>query len=123
MMNKKRAGQTKQSELPCPVCGERVATTTVCRDGSGAMRTLSSRPGELTTCEPCGRLLEYGGRIGALTLKRAPRDRVRAFRELERDTVEEPRFPELVAYVIKFRIMPPSSGTMRLRYFCRSRRD
>ena len=65
-------------------------------------------------------MLEYGGRPGALTIQRARPERVRAFRELERDRPAHLELPALVDYVMQFRTMPTqaadqTAGTIRFK--------
>jgi hypothetical protein len=124
-MAKRQYGRSKKQQLRCSICGQRIEAQTTIRSRSGVVRTLSARPGDLTECEQCGSMLEYGGCIGALTVHRASPERVRAFQELENEGPAHRDIPSLVEYVLKFRRMPsherPStSGAMRFRFVLRS---
>jgi hypothetical protein len=117
-----RFNNQKEPKLRCPACSYRLEAKTIVRTCSGASRTLSAAPGELTQCPHCKSMLEYGEQHGSLTVERARPQRVRAFEELERETPGALRLPELIAYVKRFRTMPPKSpapqdGTIRFRYF------
>jgi hypothetical protein len=106
MKNTGKCGDTKQKNLRCPKCGNPIETETFLRTRFGAIRSMSAAPGELTRCEHCPLMLEYGGRPGALTVQRARPERVRAFQERERERPAQLELPALVDYVVKFRTMP-----------------
>jgi hypothetical protein len=110
----------KKRTLRCPACGSRVETQTVVQN-SGVREILCATPEELTQCEHCPEMLEYGGRPGALTLQRARPERVQAFRELERERPNHIELPALLEYVSRYRTMPTQTadrtpGTIRLAF-------
>jgi len=116
---KRQRTENKAERAPrCPICGRRIEAKTTVRDRSNAVHQLRAKPGELTQCQ-CGSVLEYSGSSGELTLKRASAERVRAFRELERERPSHMELPAVVKYVWKFRTMPSqtadqTSGRIRL---------
>ena len=125
MKKTQKFGSKKQQILRCPVCKGQLETKTTVRTRSGVTRTLNSEPGELTQCHHCKSMLEYGGLPGKLNIERARPERVRAFLDLMRETPSDMRLAELVAYVKKFRRMPPATlaadnGAVHFRYFFRS---
>lgn len=116
-----RFNSKKRQALRCPVCKAQVKTTTSVPTRSGATRTLSSKPGELTECSHCKSMLEYGGLRSNLSVQRAKPERVRAFQELARETPDDMSLAELVDYVKKFRTTPsissvPVNGIIRFRF-------
>jgi hypothetical protein len=119
-MSKTQSANRQDTKLRCPVCSQRLETTTTVRDAAGAARTLSALPGELTECEQCGSVFEYGGRPGELKVTRARPERVIAFRELARDKADHTSFQKMVAYVAKYRMTPRASELARFRYSCRN---
>src|SRR5579863_7042888 len=117
--------ESGSNNLRCTVCTSPIESSTTVATRSGAKRVLSAVPGELTECERCHAMLEYGGRPGALTLHRARPDRVQSLRELEKEGPNEPGLPALVAYVMRYRTMPRNTvegraGTTRFTFFLRS---
>jgi hypothetical protein len=123
-MPKTRDRAISKAQIRCPHCGRPLETNTTVRTAPGAGRTFSAEPGELTICE-CGKMLEYHGQPGKLTLKLARPDRVRAFRELERECSARVQLSTVVEYVRTFRSMPHEklsriSGTARFAVLLRS---
>jgi transcription initiation factor IIE alpha subunit len=116
---KKQPATSDRTKLRCPVCGNRLETTTTIRDGSGTARIISSRPDELTECEKCESMLEYSGRPGELRVMTARPERASAFRELARDEADHASFQKMVAYVVKYRMRPHASGMARFHFSCR----
>jgi hypothetical protein len=123
-MAKGRTFRLRNEQVRCPFCGERLETQTRVQTRSGQVRTLSADPGEMTRCR-CGKMLEYGGRIGALTVHRASPERVRAFLKLANEAISHRKIPALIEHVHKFRRMPndehlSTSGVIRFRFELRS---
>ena len=124
-MRNKQKQESRSKRLRCPACTGPIESSTIVRTRSGAKGVLSAAPGELTECEHCHAMLEYGGRPGELTLYRARPNRVQAFRALEKERANALELPALVAYVMRYRTMPRktvegSAGTTRLTFFLRS---
>jgi hypothetical protein len=123
MKKTKGSVETKRKTLRCLVCGRRIETQTIVKTRSGARRSLSAAPGELTQCD-CRTWLEYGGSPGDLHVKCALPERVQAFRELERERPHHSEVPAILEYVRKHRTMPRRvtdgmSGAIRFTFVMR----
>jgi hypothetical protein len=108
MSKKERGILRKKRGLRCPVCRKFVDNPSNLGDVdlTEEDRLLLPQAGDLTECCHCEAMLEYGGDVTLLTLHPAPQKRVDAFNALTRDTPDEPNFPELITYVMKYRQMP-----------------
>jgi hypothetical protein len=70
-------------------------------------------------------MLEYTGGIGALAVRCASPERVRAFQELEKEGPKHLDVPAVIRYMHEFRRMPSdehrsTSGAIRFRFVLRS---
>jgi hypothetical protein len=117
MAKKETILQKNECRLLCPVCGEKVDhAVTMLSSVQGEELYFVPEPGELTECDHCLAMLEYGGTRSALALHVAPRQRVKQFHKFTREGSREPSLPELLEYVKRFRRMPErSSHACRLR--------
>jgi hypothetical protein len=109
-MKKPFSRRSKEGKLRCPACHEFMAY--IAEGGAFGQKSevALSQPGELTECEHCGTMLEFSGDDPASpVVRRARPERVRWFNRLAQE--EELSIPELIAYVRKYRLMPPGLVT------------
>jgi hypothetical protein len=101
------------SRLRCPICHQRLGFNTHRQGLADRINSsLSPLPGDLTQCDHCLTMLEYGGELISLTLHQASRKRVEEFNKLSRDGYRQPRISELINYVNKYRQMPKRSSDL-----------
>ena len=107
-MSKKQPNmQRKEGGLRCPVCRRFINYIPEIRGfGLAWEDVMLPKPGDLTACDHCGAMLEFGGVPTSLTLRPARQERIDAFNELGREAAPEPSFPTLVEYVRKYTRMP-----------------
>jgi hypothetical protein len=107
MSKKNRNVRKKELKPRCPECHKPIGFVadrlTV---GLDRACPLLPGPGDLTQCDHCLAMLEYGGDPTSLTLKLAPRERVELLNNLTREGLREPSVPELIDYVRRYRRMP-----------------
>ena len=68
-------------------------------------------------------MFEYAGQPGHLTLRRPSPERLKMFRDLERDPRDEMSLSKLVSYIVKFRLTPPKAGMRSFNHVCRRMRN
>jgi len=108
-----KSAREKETQLRCPVCS--MLTRCSADDKQSAFGiTYHSEPGQLTECDQCMTMLEYGGRIGALTLRPASASRVLSFNKLSEEDHWNPSVQELVEYARKYRQMPGRNCRLRI---------
>jgi hypothetical protein len=96
-----------ENSLRCPRCGQKVDHTVAIQSSAREGELcFMPEPGQVTECEHCLTMLEYGGICDALTLRVAPRERVEQFHKLTREGFSETGIPELLEYVRRF-LQPP----------------
>ena len=107
-MKKNRHFTNKQEKLRCPVCRECITHISNPRNRHEPMHSpLRSRPGDLTECDRCSSVLEYGGSFDALTISLAPRHRTECFKKaMAKDYYWRPTIPQLIEYVRANHRMP-----------------
>ncbi len=118
MSKRNRDTRTNKGKLRCPLCHAFAGFPANPQHfGLPFEPSWLSEPGDLTQCDHCLAMLEYGGELKSLTLQPAPRKRVESFNELSRVDYREPSLPELIEYVKKHRQMPrrPHNNTVGRR--------
>jgi hypothetical protein len=106
-MYKNRNMLNRERTLRCPACHSFIDHVPNTRGlGLRPEDILLPQPGDVTECDKCRTMLEYGGNPGCLTLSFARRQRIDAFHRLSRESGRKPKLSKLVEYVMKYRQMP-----------------
>src|SRR5260370_14408888 len=105
-MYKNRNMLNRERRLRCPACHSFIDHEPNLRGlGLRPEDILSPQPGDVTECDKCRTMLEYGGNPGCLTLSFASQQRIDAFRRLSREGGRQLKLSKLVEYVMKYRQM------------------
>lgn len=97
----------KKRNLRCPVCRKPINDPADFRRlGLKKEYRLLPQPGDLTECDHCRAILEYGGDPASLTLQLAPKKRLELLNAISRQGPHDLSFPKLIAYVMRYRQMP-----------------